>query len=107
MPALKKIPGLQRARAGLALTALRPLQMIGLAATVLVVVGALVAALFHAGDPASARLATTIQIVLANVLAFWTVVFTAVLSCAIFVMAQGAAHVADGYPLVNSDRPAR
>ena len=108
MSALKKLPGFQRAPAGLERVVLRRLPMITLAGTVLLIVGALVAGLFIGGDPASAKLAATIQIVLASVLGLhWTIVLTVALLCVIVLIAKGPAYVADAYPLIDSDRPAR
>lgn len=107
MSALKKLPGFHRAPAGLEWTVLRRLPMIALAGTGLLIVGALGVALLLGGDPASAKLATTIQIVLASVLVLhWTVVFTTALLCVIVLIAKGPAYVADAYPLIDSDRPA-
>jgi len=106
--ALKKLPGFQRAPAGLERAVLRRLPMITLAGTALPIAGALLAALFLGGDPASAKLAATIQIVMASVLVLhWTVVFTVALLCLIVLIAKGPAYVADAYPLIDSDRPSR
>ena len=108
MSALKKLPGFQRAPAGLERVVLRRLPMIMLAGTVLLIVGALVAGLFIGGDPASAKLAATIQIVLASVLVLhWTIVLTVALLCVIVLIAKGPAYVADAYPLIDSDRLSR
>jgi hypothetical protein len=108
MSALKKLRGFQRAPAGLEWTVLRRLPMIALAGTGLPIVGALVATLFLGGEPAGAKLVATILIVLASVLVLlWTAVFTAALLCVIVLIAKGPAYVADAYPLIDSDRPAR
>jgi hypothetical protein len=108
MTVLRKLTGFQRTRVGLEWTVLRSLPMIALAGTVLPIVGAIVAALFLGGDPASAKLVVTIQIVLASVLVLhWTTVFTVALLCVIILIAKGPAYVADAYPLIDSDRPAR
>jgi hypothetical protein len=108
MSAMKTLPGFSRAPAGLEWTVLRHLPMITLAGTVLSIVGMLIAEHLLGDDPASVKLATTIQIVLAGVLALhWTVVFTAALFCLIVLIAKGPAYVADAYPLIDSDRPAR
>lgn len=108
MSALKKLPGFSRAPAGLEWTVLRRLPTIALAGTVLCIAGMLAAALFLDGDPVSFKVATTIKIVLASVLVLhWTVVFTAALLCMIVLIAKGPAYVADAYPLIDSDRPAR
>jgi hypothetical protein len=108
MSALKKLPGFQRAPAGLEWSVLRRLPMITLAGTLLPFVGALVAGLFLGGDLATAKLAATIQIALASVLVLhWTVAFTVALLCVIVLIAKGPAYVADAYPLIDSDRPTR
>jgi hypothetical protein len=108
MSALNKLPGFRRAHVGLEWTVMRRLPMIALAGTGLPIVGALAATLFLGGDSASAKLAATIQIVLASVLVLhWTIVFTAALLCVIVLIAKGPAYVADAYPLIDSDRPIR
>jgi hypothetical protein len=108
MSALKKLPGFSRAPAGLEWTVLRRLPMIALAGTVLCIAGMFAATLFLDGDPVSIKFATTIKIVLASVVVLhWTVVFTAALLCMIVMIAKGPAYVADAYPLIDSDRPAR
>jgi hypothetical protein len=107
MIALRKLPGFQRAPAGLEWAVLRRLPVVALAGTVLPIVTALVATLFLGGNPASAKLVVTLQIVLASVLVLhWTVVFTVALLCVIVLIAKGPAYVADAYPLFDSDRPA-
>ncbi len=108
MSALNKLPGFRRAPAGLEWSVLRRLPLIALAGTVVPVAGALVAALFLADDPASAKLNVTIQIVLVSVLVLlWTVVFPAALMSVIVLIAKGPAYVADAYPLIDSDRRVR
>ena len=108
MTVLTKLPGFQRTPAGLEWTVLRRLPMIALAGTVLPIVAALVASVVLGGDPASAKLVVTIQILLASVLVLlWTAVFTVALLCVIVLIAKGPAYVADAYPLIDSDRPAR
>jgi hypothetical protein len=108
MSAMRKLPGFRRSPAGLEWTVLRRLPMITLIGTVALIVGALVAEFSLGGDPAGAKLATTIQIALASVLVLhWTVVFTVALLCVIVLIAKGPAYVADAYPLIDFDRPAR
>ena len=108
MTVLKKLPGFKRTPAGLEWTVLRRLPIIAIAGTVLPVVAALVAAVVLGGDPASAKLVVTIQILLASVLVLhWTAVFTVALLCVIVLIAKGPAYVADAYPLIDFDRPAR
>jgi hypothetical protein len=108
MAALKKLAGFPRAPAGLEWTVLRRLPMLTLVGTVLPIVGALATALLLGGEAESVKLTATIQIVLASVLVLhWTVVFTVALLCVIVLIAKGPAYVADAYPLIDSDRPAR
>jgi hypothetical protein len=108
MSLLNKLPGFQRAPVGLEWAVLCRLPMIALAGTALLLVGALVAELGVGGEPANAKLATTVRIVLASVLVLhWTVVFTVALLCLIVLIAKGPAYVADAYPLIDSDRPVR
>jgi hypothetical protein len=107
MVLLKRLPGFQRAPAGLEWTILRRLPMITAAGTAALIAGALAAGLLLGGDPASAKLGTTIQIVLASTLVLhWTVAFTVALACLIVLIAKGPAYVADAYELIDSDRPA-
>ena len=55
-----------------------------------------------------AALAMTVLIAAASaVVLHWTVVFTLALACVIVLIAKGPAYVADAYPLIDSDRPAR
>jgi hypothetical protein len=108
MSAMRKLPGFQRSPAGLEWAVLRRLPMITLAGTIALVVGALVAEFTLGGDPASAKFATSTQIALASVLVLhWTVAFTVALLCVIVLIAKGPAYVADAYPLIDFDRPAR
>jgi hypothetical protein len=108
MSAMRKLPGFRRSPSGLEWTVLRRLPMITLVGTIALVVGALVAEFSLGGDPAGAKLATTTQIALASVLVLhWTVALTVALLCVIVLIAKGPAYVADAYPLIDSDRPAR
>ncbi len=109
MSLLKKLPGFQRAPAGLEWEILRRLPVITVAGTAFLIAGALAAPLFASGaDLAAAKFATTVRIALASALVLhWTVVFTAALACLIVVIAKGPAYVADAYELIDSDRPAR
>lgn len=108
MSAMKKLPGFPRASSGLEWAVLRRIPKIALIGTVLPIVGAAVATVYFGDDPADAKLATTLQIMLASALVLhWTVVFTVALLCLIVLIAKGPAYVADAYPLIDSDRPAR
>lgn len=108
MTVLTKLPGFRRTPAGLEWTVLRRMPMIALAGTILPIVATLVAAVVLGGDPSSAKLVVTIRILLASVLVLhWTAVFTVALLCVIVLIAKGPAYVADAYPLIDSDQPAR
>ena len=108
MSLMNKLPGHRRAPAGLEWAVLRRLPKIAVVGTALPVAGAAAAALFFGADAAAAKLATTIQIVLASLLVLhWTAVFTVALACLIVLIAKGPAYVADAYELIDADRPAR
>ncbi len=108
MTVLTKLPGFQRSPPGLEWTVLRRLPMVALAATALPIVAVLVASVVLGDDPANAKLVVTIQILLASLLVLlWTAVFTVALLCVIVLIAKGPAYVADAYPLIDFDRPAR
>lgn len=108
MSLMNKLPGHRRAPAGLEWAVLRRLPKIAVVGTALPVVGTAAAALFFGTDAAAAKLATTIQIVLASLLVLhWTAVFTVALACLIVLIAKGPAYVADAYELIDADRPAR
>jgi hypothetical protein len=108
MALLNKLPGDPRAPAGLEWRVLRRMPAVALAGTVLPVLAALAVARFIGGDPAADKLAMTLHIALASVLVLhWTAVFTVALACVIVWIAKGPAYVADAYPLIDSDRPAR
>ena len=102
---LNKLPGFQRAPAGLECVVLRRLPLITIAGTVLLLAAALGSAIVLGADPASAKLASTLQIVAASLLVLhWTAAFTVALVCAIVVIAKGPAYVADAYPLIDAER---
>lgn len=108
MSTMRKLPGFPRAPAGLDRTLLRTLPMIAIAGTALPVGGALGAVYFPGSDPASAKLVVSVEIALASVLlSHWMVVFMKGLLSLIVLIAKGPAHVADAYPLIDSDRPAQ
>jgi hypothetical protein len=102
------LPGYRRAPAGLEWTVLRRLPMLTVAGTLLpLLVGAAVT-LWADADAAGARLVTSTWIGVASALALhWTAMFTVALACAIVWIAKGPAYVADAYPLIDADRPAR
>jgi len=108
MGLLTRLPGFRRAPAGLEWVLLKKLPLITVAGTAAIAMVAAAAWLLAASDPASQKLATTVLITAASlVLLHWTVVFTLALACVTVSIAKGPAYVADAYPLIDSDRPAR
>lgn len=108
MSAFKKLPGFQRSPAGLEWAILRRLPRIALLGTALPLLAAVVVSLSLGTEPETAKLVTTVHIVLFSVLVLhWTAVFTVGLGCAIVSIAKGPAYVADAYDLIDADRPAR
>jgi hypothetical protein len=108
MGLLTRLPGFKRSPAGLEWVLLRKLPLIAVAGTAAVAVVAAAAWVLAASDPASQKLAMTVLIAAASaVVLHWTVVFTLALACVIVLIAKGPAYVADAYPLIDSDRPAR
>ncbi len=106
---LKRLPGFQRAPAGLEWAVLRRLPWIALVGTALPVVAMVAVSVLLGGTGADAtdtRLGTTLQIMLVSVLVLhWTAVFTVALACVIVSIAKGPAFVADAYELPDADRP--
>jgi uncharacterized BrkB/YihY/UPF0761 family membrane protein len=103
MRLFNRLPGFQRAPAGLEWWLLRRMPLIAAVGTVVPVLCAIVA--YLVADGASSKLETTIGIALASVLALhWTAVFTAGLACVIVTIAKGPAYVADAYDLPDFDR---
>lgn len=83
---------------------LRRLPIITIVGTALLLAAALGAELLLGADPASAKSASSLQIMLASLMVLnWTAVFTAALFCVIVVIAKRPAYVADAYPLDDSD----
>ena len=108
MNLFNRLPGFERAPAGLEWALIRRLPLIALAGTALPMLGLLAVRLAaaRASSHAAAKLATTLEIALASVtILYWTIVFTVVLGCLIVVIAKGPAYVADAYPLPDADAP--
>jgi hypothetical protein len=108
MNLFNRLPGFERAPAGLEWALIRRLPLIafaGIALPVLCLLAVRLAAVWANGD-AAAKLATTLEIALTSVtLLYWTVVSTVALGCLIVVIAKGPAYVADAYPLPDADAP--
>ena len=108
MNLFNRLPGFERAPAGLEWALIRRLPLIALAGTALPMLGLLAVRLAaaRASSNAAAKLATTLEIALASVtILYWTIVFTVVLGCLIVMIAKGPAYVADAYPLPDADAP--
>ena len=108
MNLFNRLPGFERAPAGLERALIRRLPLIAFAGTALPMLGLLAVRLAAAGatSDAAAKLAMTFEIALASVaILYWTIVFTVVLGCLIVVIAKGPAYVADAYPLPDADVP--
>jgi hypothetical protein len=105
---LNRLPGFERAPAGLEWALIRRLPLIalaGIAAPILCLLSVRLAAAW-ANDEASAKFAMTFEIALASVaILCWTIVFTVALGCVIVMIAKGPAYVADAYPLPDADAP--
>lgn len=108
MNLFNRLPGFERAPAGLEWALVRRLPLIALAGTalpLLCLVAVRLAAAWASSDEA-ARLATTFEIALASItILYWTIVFTVALACLIVVIAKGPAYVADAYPVPDADTP--
>ena len=106
---MKRLPGFQRAPAGMEWEVLRRLPWIALVGTALPALAMLAAPWLLGGagaDAADAKFASTLQILLLSVLVLhWTAVFTVALLCVIVWIAKGPAFVADAYELPDADRP--
>ena len=108
MNLFNRLPGFQRAPAGLEWALIRRLPLIAIAGTAAPVLGLLAIRLADAwaNNDAAAKLATSFEIALASVVVlYWTIVFTVVLGCLIVMIAKGPAYVADAYPLPDADAP--
>jgi hypothetical protein len=105
---LRKLPGFQRAPAGLEWALWRKLPHILLAGTALPLAGLLVVHLVYE-DPASAAAERLVQMAdfgaVALIILHWTVVLTVAIGCIIVMLMKGPAYVADAYEMPHSDRP--
>ncbi len=103
---LKRLPGFQRAPAGLEWIVLKRLPWIALVGTALPLLAMLAAPVLLGSSADDAKYAATLQIVLVSVLVLhWTAIFTVALVCMIVWIAKGPAFVADAYELPDADRP--
>jgi hypothetical protein len=108
MNLFNRLPGFERAPAGLEWALIRRLPLIASAGTAIPLLCLLAVRLAaaRASSDEAAKLAMTFEIALASVaILYWTIVFTVVLGCLIVVIAKGPAYVADAYPLPDADAP--
>ena len=108
MSLFNKLPGFERAPAGLEWALLRRLPLFAFAGTVLPLLcyGMVQLAAVSASDVVSAKLRMSLEIALASlVILYWTIVLTVALGCVIVMIAKGPAYVADAYPLPDADKP--
>lgn len=99
---LNRLPGFRRSPAGLEWRLLRQAPRIAVVGTLAPILVANV--VWLAADAPDAKLATSLAIAVAGVLALhWTVVFTGALACVIVMVAKGPAYVADAYELPDFD----
>ena len=108
MNLFNRLPGFERAPAGLEWALLRRLPLFAVAGTVgpLLCVLMVRLAAAWASSVVTAKLAMSIEIALASlVILYWTIVFTVALGCVIVMIAKGPAYVADAYPLPDADAP--
>jgi hypothetical protein len=108
MSLFNQLPGFVRTPAGLERVILRRLPKAFLLSAVLPGLGALSARWFD-WSGSEAAVAANIQMVdfvaIGVVLLLWTLLLTVGIGAFIVMVMKGPAYVADGYPLVESDRP--
>jgi hypothetical protein len=108
MSLFNKLPGFERAPAGLEWALLRRTPLFAVAGTVVPLLCLWMARLAAgwANDIVSAKLAMSLEIALTSLaILYWTIVFTVALGCVIVMIAKGPAYVADAYPLPDADAP--
>ena len=105
---LRKLPGYQRAPAGLEWRLLRLMPIVWLVGTLLPALVSVAARFFMIADSA-AELARSIQtldfVMIGLVIVIWTLVLTVTMGCIIVWLMKGPAYVADGFEVSHSDRP--
>lgn len=108
MRLLQKLPGSRRQPPGLEWQILRRLPLFLLLGTVIPAGCYLFAVAFS--DPGGAdsiekHLSGIAIAAIATVLTIWTAAFTIAIGCAVVWIMKGPAYIADGYPLIDADRP--
>jgi hypothetical protein len=110
MKLLQKLPDSRRSPPGLEWRILKKLPAAALASTVVPLLCYAIAYLLPslAGDRSIERYLTDVAIAaIAAAVTAWTAIFTLALGCFIVVLMKGPGYVADRYPLIDADEPAR
>ena len=106
---LRKLPGSRREPPGLEWRIWKKLPLLLLGGTAIPLMAYAYAHLFP--DPGSLTLEKYLSlvgiIVVSVILTVWTAVFTLAIGCFVVRVMKGPAYVADAYPLIDADRPAR
>jgi hypothetical protein len=108
MNLFNKLPGFQKAPAGLERKILRLIPRVFLVGTTLIALPSLLARLstFDQAPWAISKFITTVDIYAFSLIsALWTGLFTVGLGALMVMIMKGPAYVADAYPLPDSDRP--
>lgn len=103
-----KLPGFQKAPAGLERKILRLLPKVLLVGTIVIALPSLVVRVWSMSDAPYlvAKLLKTVDIYTFSLLAtFWTALFTFAIGALTVMVMKGPAYVADAYPLIDSDAP--
>lgn len=103
-----KLPGFQKAPAGLERKILRLLPKVLLVGTTVIALPSLVVRVWSMSDAPYlvAKLLKTVDIYTFSLLAtFWTALFTFAIGALTVMVMKGPAYVADAYPLIDSDAP--
>lgn len=104
----KKLPGFQKAPAGLERKILRLIPKVWLVGTLMICVPAAVARLWSMNEAPFlvGKFITTIDIYTFSLLAtLWTALFTVGVGAFTVMVMKGPAYVADAYPLIDADKP--
>jgi len=103
-----KLPGFQKAPAGLERKILRLLPKVLLVGTTVMALPSLIVRVWSMSDAPFlvAKLIKTVDIYTFSLLAtFWTALFTFAIGALTIMVMKGPAYVADAYPLIDSDAP--
>lgn len=104
----KKLPGFQKAPAGLERKILRWLPKACLMGTAIIALPSVIVRVWSINDAPYlvAKFVTTIDIYTFSLLAtLWTALFTLAVGAFTVMVMKGPAYVADAYPLIDSDAP--